>query len=318
MSRAERITVTAGCLVAMAAFACPAAAGERTGRALDEAVLRKLSGAVPEKATVKPAGPRKLLVLSYQSHDPARLCGEKVLELMAERTGAFEVTFVRDRARLPEVVVPEFLRRFDAVCVNNSTGGGGRAANGKELVENLDDYVGGGGGLAGFHGATDNRFGQVFGGVFSGHPWNTNVGVKLDDPQHPLCGVFEGKGFMVADEIYQFRRGFYSREKLRVLLSLDMTKTESRGQREDNDYAVAWVKTHGTGRVFYCSLGHRPEIFWNPRILRFYLDGLQFALGDLKADTTPSADLDPQPKPALVPGEGPSQPKGKARKRAGA
>jgi hypothetical protein len=31
------------------------------------------------------------------------------------------------------------------------------------------------------------------------------------------------------------------------------------------------------------------EIFWNPMILQHWLDGIQFALGDLKADTTPSA-----------------------------
>jgi type 1 glutamine amidotransferase len=40
--------------------------------------------------------------------------------------------------------------------------------------------------------------------------------------------------------------------------------------------------------VFYSSLGHREEIYWNPTILRFYLDGIQFALGDLEADATPS------------------------------
>jgi hypothetical protein len=31
------------------------------------------------------------------------------------------------------------------------------------------------------------------------------------------------------------------------------------------------------------ALGHRTETFWNPTVLRFYLDGIQFAIGDLKA-----------------------------------
>ena len=61
--------------------------------------------------------------------------------------------------------------------------------------------------------------------------------------------------------------------------------------RTDNDFAVSWVRSWGKGRVFYCSLGHRNEIFWNPAILQHYLDGIQFALGDLPADTTPSAQL---------------------------
>jgi hypothetical protein len=242
-----------------------------------------------------------MLVLSYQSHNAGRFAGEYALELMAQRTGAFELTFVRDRTKLPEVVMPEYLRRFGAVCVNNSTGGGGTAVNGKELVENLDAYVKGGGGLVGIHSATDNRFGKVFGGFFTGHPWHMKVGIKVDDPTHPLCKAFGGKGFMVTDEIYQFNKGVYSRDKLRVLLSLDMTTTPDRGKRPDKDHAVAWVKTHGKGRVFYCSLGHRPEIFFNPMLMRFYLDSIQFALGDLDADTVPSAKLSPPPKPALVP-----------------
>jgi type 1 glutamine amidotransferase len=59
--------------------------------------------------------------------------------------------------------------------------------------------------------------------------------------------------------------------------------------REDNDYAVSWIHRYGRGRVFYCSLGHNPYVFWDTRILKHFLAGIQFALGDLVADTTPSA-----------------------------
>jgi type 1 glutamine amidotransferase len=58
--------------------------------------------------------------------------------------------------------------------------------------------------------------------------------------------------------------------------------------RKDKDFAVAWIHNYGKGRVFYSSLGHREEIYWNPTILRFYLDGIQFAMGDLEADAAPS------------------------------
>ncbi|MDP6523438.1 MAG: ThuA domain-containing protein [Kiritimatiellia bacterium] len=268
---------------------------------VNDDTAKKIAAAVPKKARVKPSKRHKILVLSYQSHNAGRFAGEKAMELMAENTGAFELTFVYDAKKLPEVMVPEYLKQFDAVCHNNSTGGGGKAANGKELADNLDEYVSNGGGLFGFHAATDNRAGKVFGGFFTGHPWSMNVGIKLDDPEHPLCSVFEGKGFMVNDEIYQFNKGTYTREKLRVLLSLDMNKNPARGKREDKDYAVAWVKQHGKGRIFYSSLGHRAEIWWNPTLMQFYLDGIQFALGDLDGDMTPSAKLNPQPAPALVP-----------------
>jgi len=252
--------------------------------------LTKIKTAAPKRATAKPAKKRKMLILSYQSHDQGRFAGEKALEIMARQTGAYEFVLVQDKAAMAEIMVPEKLKEFDAICVNNSTGGQGNSANGKTLVENLNNYVLAGGGLVGIHAATDNKFGEVFGGFFSGHPWSEEVGIKIDDPKHPLCKVFDGKGFMVTDEIYQFTK-IYSREKLRILLSLDMTKTADKGRREDRDNAVAWVKKHGKGRIFYCSLGHRPHIFQDPKLLRFYLDGIQFALGDIKVDTTPSGPL---------------------------
>ena len=61
-----------------------------------------------------------------------------------------------------------------------------------------------------------------------------------------------------------------------------------KGKRKDGLYPVSWIATYGKGRTFYCSLGHRDEIFWNPMILKHYLAGIQYALGDLAADATPT------------------------------
>jgi hypothetical protein len=44
---------------------------------------------------------------------------------------------------------------------------------------------------------------------------------------------------------------------------------------------------------FYCTIAHNPYVFWDPKMLRFYLAATQFALGDLPAPTTPSAKLTP-------------------------
>ncbi|RMF76831.1 MAG: DUF1080 domain-containing protein, partial [Planctomycetota bacterium] len=106
-----------------------------------------------------------------------------------------------------------------------------------------------------------------------------------DDAAHPLVAAFGGRGFEIADEIYQFRAP-YSRDRLHVLMSLDTSKTDMTKpgiHRADGDFAVSWCRTYSRGRVFYCSLGHREEVFWNPRVLRHYLAGVQFALGDLRA-----------------------------------
>jgi HEAT repeat protein len=71
--------------------------------------------------------------------------------------------------------------------------------------------------------------------------------------------------------------------------------------RTDNDFPISWIKTEGAGRVFYSSLGHNKDIFNVPSILQHFLDGIQFALGDLAADAIPSARLPATPKPALAP-----------------
>jgi type 1 glutamine amidotransferase len=47
---------------------------------------------------------------------------------------------------------------------------------------------------------------------------------------------------------------------------------------------VAWARHWEKGRVFYCSLGHNHEIFWHPKVLRHYLAGSQWALGDYEAE----------------------------------
>ncbi|MHC4509381.1 MAG: ThuA domain-containing protein, partial [Planctomycetota bacterium] len=83
---------------------------------------------------------------------------------------------------------------------------------------------------------------------------------------------------------------------MRVLLSLE-TSTTNMGvpwiHRDDNDFALAWVRAYGKGRIFYCAFGHKTEIWWNPQILKFYLDAIQFAAGDLEAPMAPRPDYRP-------------------------
>ena len=168
------------------------------------------------------------------------------------------------------------------------------------MIDNLVAYVKNGGGLIGIHAATDScygheDFGTTMGGYFNGHPWNANnnVTIAVEDPEHgtmkPVFG--DQNDFSFKEEIYQFRDEPYSRSKLRILLSVDTERSDKvEGlKREDNDYPVAWVQKVGKGRVFYTSIGHNPNMFWNPLMLKHYLAGIQFATGDLAGDTTPSA-----------------------------
>ena len=264
------------------------------------AEVEKVRAALPEKATAAPKKARKLLIFNLCRgfrHGSIPI-GAKAIELMGEKTGAYTSVSTLD----PEVFRPQTLRQFDAVVFNNTTG---TLFEDEALKKSLLAFIASGRGIVGVHAATDcfykwAEFGKMMGGYFSGHPWHEDVGVKLDDPSHPLLKVFGDKGFRITDEIYQFKDP-YSRDNLRVLLSLDMNATRDKGKRPDKDFAVSWIREVGKGRLFYCSLGHRNEIFWNPSILKYYLDGIQYALGDIAADATPSARLSPAPKAAPAP-----------------
>ena len=43
------------------------------------------------------------------------------------------------------------------------------------------------------------------------------------------------------------------------------------------------MRPYGQGRVFYCSLGHEDATYCNKTVLKHFLAGIQYALGDLKA-----------------------------------
>jgi type 1 glutamine amidotransferase len=169
----------------------------------------------------------------------------------------------------------------------------------------LVEYVKNGGGLVGLHSAADcsygwREWGEMLGGYFIGHPWAT-IWVTNDDPESPINAAFKGKGFQISDEIYTYgtsqplKWDAYGRDVNRVLLSVDMAKSKiEKGPRADKDHGLAWIKNYGKGRTFYCAFGHDERAFLNPVVLQHLLAGLQFTLGDLKADATPRAKVSAQ------------------------
>jgi sugar phosphate isomerase/epimerase len=111
--------------------------------------------------------------------------------------------------------------------------------------------------------------------------------------------VFAGNGFEMTSEFFRFHEP-YSRHRVRVLLAMDTKKSDlshlkpgDPSLRADHDYALAWIRRYGRGRVFYSTIGHQEQIFEDPNMQRFYLAAAQFVLGDLAVPTTPSAKLSP-------------------------
>ena len=269
-----------------------ASAADQQMPELSPANLDKIESALPAKATAKPKKPHKILVFWRCEgffHGGGIAASTKAIALMGEKTGAYTTDVSADY----DAFDAANLAKYDAVVLNNTTK---LALPDEAKKQALLDFVRGGKGLIGIHAATDNFYdwpeaAQMIGGTFNRHPWGAGGtwAFKNDEPGHVLNRAFAGKGFKLKDEIYQFKAP-YSREQQRVLLSLDLSDAATaakKGGRADKDYAVAWIKKYGNGRVFYGSLGHDANVFQEPVILRFYLDGIQYALGDLAADATP-------------------------------
>jgi len=137
---------------------------------------------------------------------------------------------------------------------------------------------------------------EAIGGYFKFHwLYPTPITVKIDDPRSPLTVAFEGKSFNTIDEVYTFNESSFSRERVHVLTSIDYNlmsdcdKGLEAAPRKDHDFALSWIQKVGQGRVFYEALGHHESIYYNnPDMLAHILAGMQYALGDLKADDSPS------------------------------
>lgn len=300
----------------------PAAKAAKAPRVVDKTKpvsdeeVKKITDAIAQvKPVVAPTKPRKLLVFSVSPGywHTAIPYGKKVAEILAARTGAFEAAVSDDLANFE----PENLKKFDAVWFNNANNEvflpdpeefkkmspedqAKATARDEALKKSLVEWLKGGKGIYATHAAVAMfrewpEFGNIIGARFTNHPWvgGSKVWFKVEEPGHPLAQAFKASPFEITDETYQVEAP-YSRDLLRVLVSIDTTKTNMQAKgikRTDGDFAITWIRPYGQGRVGYCAIGHDHPLFWNPMVIQHYLDGIQFALGDLKADATASAKI---------------------------
>jgi type 1 glutamine amidotransferase len=269
----------------------------RGGDRLDAAMRAEIDAAIPRQSPAKPARPRKLLVTDIQMYSGHSTIphGNYMIELMAKNTGAFVATFSNDQ----ELLKYPKIKEFDAVFFNNVCG---MVHNDPEVREGILRFVREGGGLGGNHAVTYANlnwpeFADMMGGWAGQHRVEEQV-IKIDDPGSPLMKPFGSEPFTHTDEFYIFPPySPYSREKQRVLMSIDVEKSD-RGfggrfselsTRPDQDYGVAWVKGYGKGRTYFTPLGHTTIMYTDKRWTGHLLAAIQYLLGDISTDETPSA-----------------------------
>ena len=193
---------------------------------------------------------------------------------------------------------------FDAIVAVNTTGAW--LLEDEQKQDFLSFIRDDGKGFVGVHAALDANRGTIWpeylemiGGQFASHPWNTFAApVIIEDPAFPAMRHFTSTQLTLYDEMYMSREP-YDRSKVNVLMRLDESKLPpvpgrageapaagGRGSlREDRDFAIAWAKTYGKGRVFYSSLGHTKASWTNPDVRKMYLEAIKWSLGLTEGST---------------------------------
>jgi type 1 glutamine amidotransferase len=271
--------------------------------------IQKIEKIAPANAEVKVTKKKKILVFDRftgYNHWVTPHTSE-VIKVLGDKTGAYETTITKDYSCFEA----KNLKKYDAVVLNNNCSKGPRRdqfldmldedtqlsddqkkKKAAELEANLIKYVEKGGGLMVVHGAivmqnNSMPFSEMVGGSFDYHPPQQQVTLELTEPNHPLLKAFNGKSFVHVDEPYLFNNA-YSDKNFRPLLYMDTNKLSGKRKPiEENIRYVSWIKKHGQGRVFYVSPSHNAQSFEDVRMLKFFLDGTQYVLGDLSCDDSP-------------------------------
>lgn len=246
-------------------------------------------------AASRPAGRPRVAVLTFSGgfkHGALELA-EKTIQRIADQSGAFEAVCL-GQYRQPSdqidlgMINDEWLKPLAGLVFYTTSGERDlellTAAQREALIGAIRD----GKAFIGIHSATDTfykwpEYGEMVGAYFDGHPWTADsapVTIRVEDRDHPAT-LHLGPSWFLQEEIYQFRAP-YQRDKLHVLMSLDTQATDMSVQgikRTDGDFALAWTKFHGKGRVFYTALGHRDDVWTNELFQKHLLGGIRWALG---------------------------------------
>ena len=229
------------------------------------------TGALEARAKDKP----KVLYLTHSAGFKHAVLpfSETTFKEIGDRNG-FELTATQDCS----LISKQGLAPYKAVVFYTT----GELPISDEQKAALLDYVKSGHGFVGIHSATDTfykwpEYGEMIGGYFDGHPWHQEVAIKVEDSKQGATKHL-GASFKITDEIYQFKN--FSRDRVHVLMSLDVTSvdlTKKGVNRTDKDFATAWTRDYGKGRVFYTALGHRDEVWKDERFQQHLVGGLRWA-----------------------------------------
>ena len=248
--------------------------------------------------------PKKILFVTHSAgfRHGSIPTAHKVLTRVGLDSGYFEVTATNDT----DQINPEGLKKYDGVAFY-TTGDKNQFRLSEANRDYFINWVKEGHAFAGFHSATDTYkdwqpYWDMIGGSFDGHPWHEDVTLDVEDPSHPSALHLDTQ-WTIKDEIYQMKN--YNRDRIHVILSMNPKSVKGKGKRKDGDYAVAWCRAFGKGKVFYTSLGHRDDVWTNPVYQQHIEGGVLYALGipGYEADERPGLKKGPVEFTSLLDGK---------------
>ena len=240
---------------------------------------------------------KHMLVVDYTAgfHHDSIPTGEQVIAQLGKESGLFTVDYCRTADDVKTMLTPDYLKKYDAVFFNNTTGNLGIP----DLHAFLD-WIKEGHGFIGVHAAADTyhpsqiggdtSYVDMLGGEFMTHGAQCEVDCLVQDPNFPACKALGAKDWKIFDEIYLFKQD--NRDKVHVLLYLNKFPNNGMAQAgQPGDHLISWDKMYGKGRVFYCALGHKKAVWNNKTYQAYLLGGIKWALGLAKGSTKPGPML---------------------------
>lgn len=124
----------------------------------------------------------------------------------------------------------------------------------------------------------------MLGGEFIRHGGQQKGRLAVVDHKFPGLSGFGDEIVIPTEEWYSLKN---FADNLHVLLVLDTQGMHDKDY-ERPPFPSTWARTHGKGRVFYTSMGHREDVWDNTDFQTVLLGGLAWAFRNVEADVTPN------------------------------
>ncbi|MEW6236520.1 MAG: ThuA domain-containing protein [Candidatus Omnitrophota bacterium] len=206
---------------------------------------------------------------------------EKVMLDLAEKNN-FALVVTKDAGMINE----QQLKCFDVVqwyttgdlCQPSKDGGAAMSEAGRDAFVK---WVKDGGGFAGMHTAADTfqsggksiyePYREIAGGVFLTH--KNQEEAKLLVQKHPITSHLDPE-WTILDEWYIFTD---VTKTLKPLIVLDTKSMKQDEYKQRDPYPIAWLDEIGQGRVFCTAMGHREDVWTNPKFQELIVKGIKWA-----------------------------------------